>query len=269
MSRKYFATVMVLVATAALAFAAAATSAGTASQSRALATGPTSAAQIGSVNVTLKIGKFVKRGRSLVAVGTAVAQFQPTVANPNNLQPATVSKQFTARVTTLKSFASTQRICPVLDLTLGPLDLNLLGLIVHLDTVHLTIRANSRGGVLGSLFCSLSRAKITLAKKAQRLTKAARMSGLNTKGVHLGVPLFIKSDGSRSWLVAGDSTTAPAVICPVLDLALGPLDLNLLGLLVHLDRVHLVITADSTGGVLGSLLCSLAGGPGTSGSPGS
>ena len=30
--------------------------------------------------------------------------------------------------------------------------------------------------------------------------------------------------------------------------------------MVHLDKVHLVITANSEGGILGSLLCSLAGG---------
>ena len=46
----------------------------------------------------------------------------------------------------------------------------------------------------------------------------------------------------------------------MLDLTLGPLDLNLLGLMVHLDKVHLLITADPNGGMLGSLLCSLAGG---------
>jgi hypothetical protein len=50
------------------------------------------------------------------------------------------------------------------------------------------------------------------------------------------------------------------VICP-LDLTLGPVDLNLLGLLVLLDTVHLTITADSEGRLLGSLLCSLAGTP--------
>jgi hypothetical protein len=49
------------------------------------------------------------------------------------------------------------------------------------------------------------------------------------------------------------------MICPILDLTLGPLDLNLLGLIVHLDTVHLVITADSEGGILGQLLCGLAG----------
>jgi hypothetical protein len=52
-------------------------------------------------------------------------------------------------------------------------------------------------------------------------------------------------------------------VCEVLDLTLGPLDLNLLGLMVHLDEVHLLITADPEGGLLGQLLCSLAGGFGT------
>ena len=63
------------------------------------------------------------------------------------------------------------------------------------------------------------------------------------------------------------SAQQAAAVCTVLDLTLGPLDLNLLGLLVHLgggatgtDPVHLMITADPTGGLLGSLLCSLAGG---------
>jgi hypothetical protein len=53
----------------------------------------------------------------------------------------------------------------------------------------------------------------------------------------------------------------PAGICTVLDLPIDPLDLNLLGLLVHLDRTQLRITADPNGGLLGSLLCSIAGGP--------
>ena len=55
---------------------------------------------------------------------------------------------------------------------------------------------------------------------------------------------------------------APGEICTVLDLVLGPLDLNVLGLMIHLDRIRLLITADPNGGILGSLLCSLAGGPG-------
>lgn len=48
--------------------------------------------------------------------------------------------------------------------------------------------------------------------------------------------------------------------CEILDLTLGPLDLDLLGLVVHLDQVHLVITAESgPGNLLGNLLCGIAG----------
>jgi hypothetical protein len=52
----------------------------------------------------------------------------------------------------------------------------------------------------------------------------------------------------------------PAATCPILHLTLGPLDLNLLGLKVHLDRVVLDITAISgPGNLLGNLLCAIAG----------
>ncbi|WIY06566.1 hypothetical protein QRX60_22950 [Amycolatopsis mongoliensis] len=60
------------------------------------------------------------------------------------------------------------------------------------------------------------------------------------------------------------AVTVPAAVaaasCQILDLVLGPLDLNLLGLVVHLDRVHLNITAQSgPGNLLGNLLCAIAG----------
>jgi len=55
-----------------------------------------------------------------------------------------------------------------------------------------------------------------------------------------------------------DATAAGS--CQILDLTLGPLDLNLLGLVVHLDQVHLNITAQSgPGNLLGNLLCGVAG----------
>lgn len=53
-------------------------------------------------------------------------------------------------------------------------------------------------------------------------------------------------------------TAAALVSCDVLHLVLGPLDLDLLGLVVHLDRVVLDITAEPAGGLLGQLLCSVA-----------
>ncbi len=61
----------------------------------------------------------------------------------------------------------------------------------------------------------------------------------------------------------------PAGACNVLNLVLGPLDLNILGLQVHLNRVLLNIIAQTGAGqLLGNLLCAVAGlldpsGPGT------
>ena len=48
--------------------------------------------------------------------------------------------------------------------------------------------------------------------------------------------------------------------CKILDLVLGPLHLDLLGLVVDLNQVHLQITAQQgAGNLLGNLLCSVAG----------
>ena len=72
--------------------------------------------------------------------------------------------------------------------------------------------------------------------------------------------------------VIGTVTNVPVTLpitnigatCEILHLELGPLDLTLLGLVVHLDKIVLDITAQQGGGLLGDLLCSLAdllGGP--------
>jgi hypothetical protein len=65
--------------------------------------------------------------------------------------------------------------------------------------------------------------------------------------------------------VVGSTTqavSAPVQVsasCEILNLVLGPLDLNLLGLVVHLDQVVLNITAvPGAGNLLGNLLCSVA-----------
>jgi hypothetical protein len=95
------------------------------------------------------------------------------------------------------------------------------------------------------------------------------------------VPSGFTTDGNKMFatgvlsgnLVSADGTSQPvaqtetmavnqitAIGCEVLDLTLGPLDLNLLGLVVHLDRVHLNITAvPGAGNLLGNLICAIAG----------
>lgn len=65
---------------------------------------------------------------------------------------------------------------------------------------------------------------------------------------------------STRTLTSARTTTERAAACDVLNLVLGPLDLNLLGLEVHLKRVVLDVVARSGAGqLLGNLLCAVAG----------
>jgi hypothetical protein len=73
---------------------------------------------------------------------------------------------------------------------------------------------------------------------------------------------------STAGAVLGTVTNLPVSIpitqaagsCSILHLELGPLDLDLLGLRVHLDKVVLDISAQpGSGNLLGNLLCAIAG----------
>jgi hypothetical protein len=59
---------------------------------------------------------------------------------------------------------------------------------------------------------------------------------------------------------ASSAAAVPAASCSILDLTLGPLHLNVLGLVVDLNQVNLQITGDQgAGNLLGNLLCGVAG----------
>ncbi len=51
----------------------------------------------------------------------------------------------------------------------------------------------------------------------------------------------------------------PAASCTILHLELGPIDLNLLGLMVHVDKIVIDVSAQpGPGNLLGNLLCAIA-----------
>ena len=79
----------------------------------------------------------------------------------------------------------------------------------------------------------------------------------------VSIPVKAVNGSGASMLGAGAKgmpAAAAAGSCNVLNLVLGPLDLNLLGLQVHLDKVVLDIIAQSgPGQLLGNLLCAVAG----------
>jgi hypothetical protein len=139
--------------------------------------------------------------------------------------------------------------CDVLTLNLAPLTLELLGVRVQTSEINLEIYGR-RGALLGDLVCALSRAEIRLPRVASALNR--RLDGR---------PLRVLGTSSELRVADHQGT------CQVLRLVLGPLHLDLLGLNVDLfgenrrSPVTVTITALPGHGVLGDLLCGLAGGP--------
>jgi hypothetical protein len=76
------------------------------------------------------------------------------------------------------------------------------------------------------------------------------------------IPLNRGASSTAGMAGAGsaNSPATAAASCDILNLVLGPLDLNLLGLHVHLNKVVLHINAiPGAGNLLGNLLCAVAG----------
>lgn len=81
--------------------------------------------------------------------------------------------------------------------------------------------------------------------------------GPNTKFSGIEVIPIKKINGSS---LADGRAAVDAAACDVLNLVLGPLDLNVLGLEIHLKRVVLdIVAVPGAGNLLGNLLCAVAG----------
>ncbi len=146
--------------------------------------------------------------------------------------------------------------CNVITLRLAPLDLELLGVQVTTSYISLDVYAQ-QGRVLGDLFCGLAHAKVTFPRMAKLAHALNHRLG--------GKPLTVFKASESS---AAKSAQAQPQTCQVLKLVLGPLHLDLLGLVVdlygktHADPVVVTINAMPNNGLLGQLLCGVAGGGG-------
>jgi predicted RNA-binding protein Jag len=196
-----------------------------------------------TLSVKVDISSFHAKRARTTASGTATALLTDNKGHVTKLkQTVTLS---------VKSGGS----CRILSLVLDELKLNLLGLNVKLDKVNLQVTGNKRGGVLGSLFCKLARAqvKVKRASAAHALNKRLRHAPL--RPIAFRVPV-------KPVTAAQNAPTT----CQVLNLVLGPLHLDLLGLVVDLNKVNLNITATRGQGQLGDTFCQLAD-DNTSGAP--
>jgi len=169
--------------------------------------------------------------------------------------------------------ATTGSVCQVLTLRLDRLNLALLGLRLDVGTVNLRITGNP-ARTLGALFCklatatklgNLARAKATAASLNSRLRRAPlRMIGFRANLY----PRIAQAEASPASGDASPRANGPSApsgpTCPILDLTLGPLNLDLLGLVVDLygatntDPVRVTAVADPAAGILGKTLCQLS-----------
>jgi uncharacterized protein with beta-barrel porin domain len=94
------------------------------------------------------IDRFIAKGNKTYALGTLKGKVGRTHFTKKNVKmPVTQSTGAAAAQATS---------CQVLDLVINPINLNLLGLVVHTDTIHLNITAvPGAGNLLGNLLCGI------------------------------------------------------------------------------------------------------------------
>jgi hypothetical protein len=171
---------------------------------------------------------------------------------------------------TLNSVGATSDGCPILHLSLQIPDLDILGLHVRLDncnngpvTVDVTAIPSPLpgGGVLGDLLCSVD----NLLSGSGGLLNLGGLTGQVTSGLTqvLNGILTDLTTGSNAGTggtigpSTGSTDTIPAGDCELVNLHLGPINANVLGLQITTSQICLNVFADPNGGLLGSLLCSL------------
>ena len=98
-----------------------------------------------SINIIPTITSVALVNGVLTATGTATAV----------IHGRTTTVPFTAPVDITLAPNQPPGVCPVLDLRLGPINLDLLGLVVQTSPICLQITATPGGGLLGDLLCSL------------------------------------------------------------------------------------------------------------------
>lgn len=185
------------------------------------------------------------------------------VVNGGLVATTVTGQEIPITTTAARAPAGMRRDVGILHLALGPINLNLLGLQVDTSPICLNVTAQRGGGLLGDLLASIA----NLLNR--RLSLAQILGGLSqTQLTQLLTGLRDLLNGALNTLnqaAVQSVTPAPPGGCPILNLVLGPLDLNLLGLNVHLDNcangpITVTVTAIHGGGLLGDLLCDLLGG---------
>jgi hypothetical protein len=232
----------------------------------------------GTVSTRMVINRFTAVGKRVVGQGTAVSTYTDKAG-------ATTLQRKSFRLTIAKPSAPQQgssalqqeALCQVLFLEIGEVDLTLAGLHVTArafnpeEPIRLQLQAYREGGILGRLFCDLAQGGGVVASKeqaqlgAQSLTK--RMSGSTIVRVQATVyaPNRTTSGaGTMSSMRGATGPNAPQAAqvdeCHVVHLILGPVHLDLLGLVADLNKIVVDVNA-IPGTLLGDIFCLLSSDP--------
>jgi len=151
-------------------------------------------------------------------------------------------------------------VTPVLQLHLNPIDLNLLGLEVKTSPICLDITAQSgSGNLLGNLLTNVA----NLLNGSNPPALGSILGGLTT--TQLGtLTSGLTSELNALFQQIGSQSSVSGAGTNILHLSLGPVNLNLLGLNVHLDNCSNgpvtvdVIAHSGPGQLLGNLLTSVS-----------
>jgi hypothetical protein len=154
--------------------------------------------------------------------------------------------------------------CPILHLELEIEELNLLGLVVELDNceegpIEVDVTAVP-GGLLGDLLCGLLGGLdlglddlLDLGELLDLLTDEEEQQLFDL--IERILNRLLNQATSSSSLANAQSNVNDT--CTILDLEVGAITLDLLGLLVETSDICLSITAEEGGGLLGNLLCNV------------
>jgi hypothetical protein len=114
---------------------------------------------VGTFAGTLSITRFAIENQRLVAVGQITGAVRDTTGRVLRAVVSDVSVPVSKNASAAGGCSdevSTQQACEILSLVLGPLNLDLLGLVIDLDTVVLDITAvPGAGNLLGNLLCAI------------------------------------------------------------------------------------------------------------------
>jgi len=152
--------------------------------------------------------------------------------------------------------------CPILDLHLGPINLDLLGLKVQTSEICLSLTAlPGSGNLLGNLLCDVSHLLDQGTSLTDILNGLGGLTSTQTQALTTGLTNLL---GGAFGALADPANAQVLPSTNILHLSVGPLNLNLLGLEVNLDNCHDgPVTVDisaqpGAGNLLGNLLSSIA-----------